>query len=88
MAWPLVLLVAAPAVAGLGSLLIRERRVIEVLQCTQAVAMLAAAALVAERVIAAGEVSAWSFLVADALSAWLDLIIGIVGSTGTLYAVG
>src|SRR5262249_25418241 len=27
-------------------------------------------------------------LQADALSAWLDLIIGVVGSTGTLYAVG
>jgi hydrogenase-4 component F len=29
-----------------------------------------------------------SYLQADALSAWLDLIVGIVGSTGTLYAVG
>lgn len=88
MSWPLVLLVAAPVVAGLGSLLVRRRRAIEVLQCTQAGAMLAAAALVAERVIAAGGVSAGSFLVADALSAWLDLIIGVVGTTGTLYAVG
>jgi hydrogenase-4 component F len=50
--------------------------------------MLASAALVAERVIAAGQVSVGSLLQADALSAWLDLIIGIVGSTGTLYAVG
>ena len=88
MAWPLVLLVAAPVVAGLGSLLLRQRRAIEVLQCIQAGSMLAATALVAERVIAAGGVSAGSFLVVDALSAWLDLIIGIVGSTGTLYAVG
>jgi hydrogenase-4 component F len=54
----------------------------------QAGVMLAAAALVAERVIASGDVSAGGFLVADALSAWLDLIIGVVGSTGTLYAVG
>src|SRR5262245_16814094 len=88
MAWPLVLLVAAPVVAGLGSLLLRQRRAIEVLQCIQAGSMLAATALVAERVIAAGGVSAGSFLVVDALSAWLDLIIGVVGSTGTLYAVG
>jgi hydrogenase-4 component F len=50
--------------------------------------MLASAALVAERVITAGHVSVGSLLQADALSAWLDLIIGIVGSTGTLYAVG
>ena len=88
MSWPLVLLVAAPVIAGLGSLLVRQRRAIEVLQCAQAGAMLAAAALVAERVIATGEVSVGGFLQVDALSAWLDLIIGVVGSTGTLYAVG
>ncbi len=88
MSWPLILLIAAPAMAGLGSLLARQRRTIEVLQCVQAGAMLAAAALVAERVIAAGTVSVGVFLQADALSAWLDVIIGFVGSTGTLYAVG
>lgn len=88
MTWPLLLLVVAPLVAGLGSLLIRQRRAVEVLQCVLAGAMLASAALVAERVIAAGQVSVGSLLQADALSAWVDLIIGIVGSTGTLYAVG
>jgi len=88
MTWPLLLLVVAPLVAALGSLLIRQRRAVEVLQCVLAGAMLASAALVAERVIAAGQVSVGSLLQADALSAWLDLIIGIVGSTGTLYAVG
>ena len=88
MTWPLLLLVAAPLVGGLGSLLLRERRVIEVLQCGLAGTMLASAALVAERVIADRNVSVGNLLQADALSAWLDLIIGIVGSTGTLYAVG
>ena len=88
MSWPLVLLVTAPVIAGLGSLLVRQRRVIEVLQCAKVGAMLAAAALVAGQVIAAGEVSVEGFLRTDALSAWLDLIIGFVGSTGTLYAVG
>ena len=88
MSWPLILLVAAPVMAGLGSLLVRQRRAIEVLQCAQAGTLLAAAALVAERVIAAGDVSVGDYLRADALSAWLDLIIGVVGSTGTLYAVG
>jgi hydrogenase-4 component F len=73
---------------GLGSLLVRQRRAIEVLQCALAGTMLAAAALVAGQVIAAGEMSVWGFLRTDALSAWLDLIIGVVGSTGTLYAVG
>ncbi|HXH86040.1 MAG TPA: proton-conducting transporter membrane subunit, partial [Nitrospira sp.] len=50
--------------------------------------ILAAAVLVAEGVIAAGEMSVGGFLRVDALSAWLDLILGLVGSTGTLYAVG
>ncbi|MEK7235018.1 MAG: proton-conducting transporter membrane subunit, partial [Nitrospirota bacterium] len=88
MSWPLILLIAAPVVAGLGSLLVQQRRAIEVLQCAQAGTMLAAAALVTGQVIAAGEVSVGAFLQADALSAWLDLIIGFVGSSGTLYAVG
>ncbi len=88
MSWPLILLVAAPVIAGLGSLLVPQRRVIEVLQCALAGTLLAAAALVAERVIAAGDVSVGGYLQADALSAWLDLILGFVGSTGTLYAVG
>ena len=88
MTWPLVLLVSAPVVAGFVSLLVRQRRAIEVLQCVQAGAMLVAAALVAERVVATGGVSAGSILVSDSLSAWLDLIVGVVGSTGTLYAVG
>src|SRR6267143_854307 len=62
MSWPLALLVAAPVMAGLGSLLVQQRRAVEV--------------------------SVGDFLQTDALSAWLDLIIGLVGSTGTFYAVG
>jgi hydrogenase-4 component F len=88
MSWPLILLVAAPVIAGLGSLLVRQRRAIEVLQCALAGTLLAAAVLVAERVIVAGDVSVGGYLQADALSAWLDLILGFVGGTGTLYAVG
>jgi hydrogenase-4 component F len=88
MSWPLALLVAAPVMAGLGSLLLQQRRAIEVFQCVLAGTLLAAAALVAAQVIAAGEVSVGDFLQTDALSAWLDLIIGFVGSSGTFYAVG
>jgi hydrogenase-4 component F len=50
--------------------------------------MLAAAVLVAEQVVTVGAISARTFFQADALSAWLDLILGLVGSTGALYAVG
>jgi hypothetical protein len=88
MSWPLALLVAAPVIAGLGSLRVQQRRAIEVLQCAQAGTLLAAAVLVAGQVIAAGDVSVGDFLQTDALSAWLDLIIGFVGATGTFYAVG
>ncbi len=88
MAWPLVLFVTAPVVAGVGSLLLRDRRAVDALQCAQAGALLASAVLVAGNVAAAGSVSAGVFLQADALSAWLDIILGLVGSTGTVYAVG
>jgi hydrogenase-4 component F len=88
MAWPLILLVASPLSAGLGSLFIRERRVVEVLQCAQTGAMLTAVGVILQRVNATGSLSAGAWLQADALSAWLDLIIGVVGGTGTLYAVG
>ena len=87
-AWPLIVLVTTPILVGLLSLLLRQRRMIEVLHCLQAGAMLTAALLLTHRVIVAGSVSVGMVLQADALSAWLDLIIGLVGSTGTLYAVG
>jgi hydrogenase-4 component F len=82
------LLVAAPIVAGLGSLLAGRRRTVEVLQCAAAGTMLASAALVAERVVADGNAAVDGVLHTDALGAWFDLIIGVVGSTGMLYAVG
>lgn len=88
MAWPLVLLVLVPVAAGTASLLARDRRVVDALQCAQAGALLASAVLVAGSVAANGSLSAGLLLEADALSAWLDVILGVVGSTGTLYAVG
>jgi hydrogenase-4 component F len=88
MAWALLLLIAFPILAGLGSLWSRDRRLVEVLQCGQAGILIAAAALVVGQVVAEGQASVGLFLQADAMSAWLDLIIGAVGGTGTLYAVG
>jgi len=88
MAWPLLALIVTPVLVGLACLLVRGRRSIEVLQCGQAVAMLVSTALLLEWVIGHQEASVGSFLRADALSAWLDLTLGIVGATGTLFAVG
>jgi hydrogenase-4 component F len=88
MVWPLVVLVATPVLAGLGSVLMRERRAVDALQCVQAGALIACALLIFEGVAARGSLSVGILLQTDALSAWLDLIIGAVGGTGTLYAVG
>src|SRR5213593_4030932 len=88
MAWPLLILVATPLLVGLACLLVRGRRLIEVLQCCQAGTMLVSAALLVDWVVGQQEASVDALLRADALSAWFDLILGIVGATGTLFAVG
>ena len=87
-AWPLLMLIAIPVLAGLGSLWSRDRRLVEALQCGQAGILVSAALLVVERVVTEGEASVAPLLRADAMSAWMDLLLGTVGGTGTLYAVG
>jgi hydrogenase-4 component F len=88
MTWSLVLLIVAPLLAGLGSLMIHDRRVVEALQYGQAMILLAAGAGVVTGV-AGGEPAAVGLLLySDALSAWLDLVLAVVGATGTLFAVG
>jgi hydrogenase-4 component F len=82
------LLITAPAVTGLSTLAARSRRAVDALQCALAGLMFMAAALVVETVATEGEAAVGQFFHADALSAWLDLTIGMVGATGTLYAVG
>lgn len=88
MVWPLLLLMCGPMLTAVGTFLVRDRRAVEALQCMQAGMMLASSALVVGLVSSQGHVGLGPFLHADALSAWLDLLIGIVGGTGTLYAVG
>jgi hydrogenase-4 component F len=88
MTWSLVLLIIAPLLAGLGSLLVDDRRVVKALQYGQAVALLAAGALVVEKVGRGEPVTFGLLLYTDALSAWLDLVLAVVGATGTLFAVG
>src|SRR5438552_11627195 len=88
MTWCLVLLIVAALLAGLGSLLVHDRRVVEALQYGQAVTLLAAGAGVVEGVGEGEPVTVGLLLYADALSAWLDLVLAVVGMTGTLFAVG
>src|SRR5437660_8424142 len=88
MMWTLVLLVIAPILAGLGTLLIHDRRVVEALQYGQAATLLAAGAWVVEGVGTGEPATIGLLLYTDALSAWLDLVLAVVGATGTLFAVG
>jgi len=88
MMWTLVLLVIAPILAGLGTLMIHDRRVVEALQYGQAVILLAAGAHVVAGVGTGEPITVGLLLYTDALSAWLDLVLAVVGTTGTLFAVG
>jgi hydrogenase-4 component F len=88
MTWSLVLLIVAPLLAGLGSLMIHDRRVVEALQYGQAVTLLAAGAHVVAGVGTGEPATVGLLLYTDALSAWLDLVLAVVGATGTLFAVG
>lgn len=88
MTWPLLLLLGAPAVAGPASLLARDRRTVEALQSLQAGVMLTASLLTVEAVATGGPTAVEPGLRADGLSAWVGLIVGLVGASGTLFAVG
>ena len=88
MNWPLALLICTPFLIGVSGLLVRDRRTLDALQCGQAGILVASVLLVAQGVLTSGSLSSLYYLHADALSVWFSLILGIVGATGTLYAVG
>lgn len=88
MMWSLVLLISAPILAGLGSLMTRDRRAVEALQYGQVAILLAAGASVVEGVGTGDPATVGLLLYTDALGAWLDLVLALVGATGTLFAVG
>ncbi len=84
----LIILIAAPLVSGLLSLVVRTRQVMERLQLGHAVVLWAAMAAVVVDVAAGDDVSFGSFLHADSLSAFMDLMLAFVGGTALFYAVG
>jgi len=84
----LIILIAAPLVAGLSSLAVQTRRVMEGLQLGHAVVLWAAMAAVVSGVAGGGDVSFGSLLHADALSAFMDLMLAFVGGTALVFAVG
>ncbi len=88
MMWPIALLIATPFLIGVSGIVIRNRQTFDVLHCVQAGIMVISAMLLVDAVSGSVPVSFLIFLRADAISAWFDLVIGIVAATGTLYAVG
>ncbi len=81
-------LVSAPLCAGLLSLTTRTRRAIEWLQGTLVVVLWVAMGLVVWRVASGDDLVVGYLLRVDALSAFMALMLAIVGGTGLLYALG
>ena len=75
----LTLLLVVPAAAGLGCLLVRNRRVLAAMGVVAFGLTLVLGVGLLRRVAAEGAVTEWSgFLRADALSAWMVLLISVV----------
>jgi hydrogenase-4 component F len=76
-----------PLVAGLACLLARSRAVMEALNVLAFAIGLALGLRLLHRVLSAGVVAEWNeFLFADALSAWMVLLVSAVSLATSLYA--
>ena len=84
----LIVLIAAPLVAGLSSLGTQTRRSMEWLQCAHAAVLLIAMSVVVMNVAEGSVITAGILFRADALSAFMDLMLAFIGATGLLYALG
>ncbi len=85
----LTALLLIPLLAGLLCWLVKPRWVLEMLNVATFSAALALGIALAARVLAGGPVTEWrAFLRADALSAFMVLLIGLVSLASSLYAIG
>ncbi|MGA2854328.1 MAG: proton-conducting transporter membrane subunit, partial [Verrucomicrobiota bacterium] len=83
----LTLILIAPAAAGLANLLLAPRRVMPWLNVLAFATTLAFGIVLLGQVLARGVVAEWKeFLYADALSAWMVLLISVVSLSASLYA--
>jgi hydrogenase-4 component F len=83
----LTCLLLVPLLAGLLCLLVRSRRVMEALNVLAFAGVLALGVRLFGQVLAHGVVTEWrQFLYADALSAWMVLLISVVSLGTSLYA--
>ncbi|MDO8558771.1 MAG: proton-conducting transporter membrane subunit [bacterium] len=85
----IILIISAPLITALLSLLIRSRfLVFEILTILSAAIELASAILIVPRVISNGSYSIGSYFSIDALGAILMLIISVIGLAASLYSIG
>jgi hydrogenase-4 component F len=83
----LALLIFVPATAGLACLLVRSRRMMSALGGLACLTTLALGIVLLHRVLERGVVTEWGeFFYADALSAWMVLLISVVSLGTSLYA--
>src|ERR1017187_4004356 len=83
----LTLLIFVPAAAGLACLLVRSRRAMSALGGLAYLTTLALGIALFPQVLNRGVVTEWNeFLCADALSAWMVLLISVVSLSTSLYA--
>jgi hydrogenase-4 component F len=83
----LALLILVPATAGLACLMVRSRRVMAALGGLSCLVTLALGILLLRRVLDQDVVMEWNgFLCADALSAWMVLLISVVSLSTFLHA--
>lgn len=82
----LTLILLVPVIAGLGSLLIRSHRIMASLNVFVFVFEVALGLRLLEQVLARTTVTEWKdFLSADALSAWMVMLISIVSLGSSVY---
>ena len=85
----LALLILTPAAAGLACLATRSRRALAALGVLAFSATLAMGIALVRQVLARRVVTEWNgFLCADALSAWMVLVISVVSLASSIYAAG
>ena len=80
-------IILVPLITGLACLLARSRRLMAALNALAFAVEVALAIRLLRRVLALGTVAEWSeFLYADALSAWMVLLISVVSLATSLYS--
>jgi len=87
----LILLICIPLVAGLTSLIVRRERWLEAINVVAFASVCALGMILVRGVMRSSDgvvIGGGEFLRADALSAWMVLLVGVVSLASSFYAVG